>query len=91
MIESQIDYAVGAIRIMRGHSLRTLEVRQDAQDEFNARVQARLADSVWNTGGCASWYLDKHGNNPTIWPGFTYTFHRLTREFDLDAYATARR
>jgi cyclohexanone monooxygenase len=51
-------------------------------------VQDRLADSVWMTGGCASWYLDKHGNNTTLWPGFTFEFRKQTRKFDLSAYET---
>ena len=27
--------------------------------------------TVWNTGGCTSWYLDASGRNTTIWPGTT--------------------
>jgi hypothetical protein len=38
------------------------------------------------TGGCASWYLDAHGNNTTLWPDFTFRFRRQTKRFDLDAY-----
>ena len=40
------------------------------------------------TGGCASWYLDKHGNNTTLWPGFTFEFRRQTKKFDVAAYET---
>ena len=39
-------------------------------------------------GGCASWYLDKHGNNTTLWPGFTFEFRRMLASFDADAYDT---
>ena len=31
---------------------------------------------VWNTGGCASWYLDVNGQNTVIWPGSTWPFRR---------------
>ena len=41
------------------------------------------------TGGCASWYLDAHGNNTTLWPDFTFRFRRQTKRFDIDAYETA--
>jgi len=34
--------------------------------------------TIWTTGGCASWYLDAHGRNTTLWPGFTFTFRALT-------------
>jgi hypothetical protein len=44
---------------------------------------------VWMTGGCASWYLDAHGNNTTLWPDFTFRFRRQTKRFDVDAYETS--
>ena len=34
--------------------------------------------TVWSAGGCASWYLDSHGRNITLWPGSTFTFRRMT-------------
>ncbi len=40
-------------------------------------------------GGCASWYLDAHGNNTTLWPDFTFRFRRQTRRFDVAAYETS--
>jgi hypothetical protein len=41
---------------------------------------------VWTTGGCASWYLDDKGRNPTLWPDFTFNFIRRTRRFDSGSY-----
>ena len=88
MIESQINYLADAIKTIEKQGLRTVEVRQDAQDAYNAELQADMASSVWMNGGCASWYLDKHGNNTTLWPGFTFEFRQLTRKFDVAAYDT---
>lgn len=90
MIESQINYIADALATIDRLGLRTVEVRRDVQDEFNSELQSKLTKSVWSTGGCASWYLDKHGNNTTLWPDFTFEFRRLTRKFDLDAYRTTR-
>ena len=42
--------------------------------------------TVWSTGGCASWYLDAHGRNTTLWPRATFTFRSLLSRFDVDAY-----
>jgi cyclohexanone monooxygenase len=42
--------------------------------------------TVWNTGGCSSWYLDSEGRNTTLWPRTTYTFRRLLSRFDPEAY-----
>ena len=86
MIESQINYLVDALNTIDKHDIGTIEVRKDVQDEYNVTLQDQLAKSVWMNGGCASWYLDKHGNNTTLWPGFTFEFRRQTKHFDLDAY-----
>ena len=50
-----------------------------AQDRSNAELQGKLAGSVWNTGGCSSWYLDEHGVNRTLWSGMTWQYWRDTR------------
>lgn len=86
MIESQLNYLMDALRTMDEFGLSTVEVRRDAQAAYNAAIQRKLRRTVWNTGGCASWYLDAHGRNTTLWPGFTFTFRQLTRHFDLAAY-----
>jgi cation diffusion facilitator CzcD-associated flavoprotein CzcO len=90
MIESQLNYVVDAVTTMREQGLRTVEVKQDALDSYNERLQRALNGSVWMTGKCASWYLDAHGNNTTLWPDFTFRFRNQTRRFDLDAYEVTR-
>jgi cation diffusion facilitator CzcD-associated flavoprotein CzcO len=89
MIESQLNYIVDAIDTMKKRGLARVEVRSDILDAYNDELQRKLASSVWMTGGCASWYLDAHGNNTTLWPDFTFRFRRQTKRFDLDAYQTA--
>jgi hypothetical protein len=44
--------------------------------------------TVWSTGGCASWYLDAHGRNTTLWPRTTLTMKRQLATFDADRYLT---
>lgn len=89
MMESQFPYVIGAIRALRDRGLRFVDVRPEAQARYNRWVQARLARSVWNTGGCRSWYLTRDGRNTTIWPGFTFEFRARTRRFDFERYETA--
>ncbi|MGC0363023.1 cation diffusion facilitator CzcD-associated flavoprotein CzcO [Rhodococcus sp. 27YEA15] len=86
MIESQINYLVDAIATIDKYDIGTIEVRKDKQDKYNADLQAAMSSSVWSNGGCASWYMDKHGNNTTLWPGFTFQFRQATKHFDLAAY-----
>lgn len=49
-------------------------------------LQRKLTLTVWNTGGCKSWYLDKNGKNATIWPDYTFKFARRLKRFDLESY-----
>jgi cation diffusion facilitator CzcD-associated flavoprotein CzcO len=86
MIEAQIGYVVQAVRLMEEKGIAALEVRPDVEAAWDEEVQQKLSRSVWNTGGCVSWYLDEQGRNPTLWPDFTFRFARRVRHFDLESY-----
>jgi cation diffusion facilitator CzcD-associated flavoprotein CzcO len=86
MVEAQIAYVMDALRAMDRQAWRTLEVREEAQRAYNVRVQKGLRGTVWNDGGCASWYLDRSGRNTTLWPSFTWRFRERTRRFDPAPY-----
>jgi cation diffusion facilitator CzcD-associated flavoprotein CzcO len=86
MIEAQINYLRDALETMDRSGAAEIEVRRDAYDAYNAHLQSRLERTVWNTGGCSSWYLDANGRNATIWPDFTFRFWQQTRRFDAPAY-----
>jgi cation diffusion facilitator CzcD-associated flavoprotein CzcO len=88
MIESQITYVLDALAAMRREGIATMEPRAEAQRAFNDTVRRQLSRSVWQTGGCASWYLDEHGDNTTLWPDFTFRFRALTAEWDREHYET---
>jgi cation diffusion facilitator CzcD-associated flavoprotein CzcO len=86
MIEAQIAYVADALRTMQERRVAAVEVRPEAQEASTREVQERLQGTVWNTGGCASWYLDAQGRNATIWPGFTWPYKRRTLRFDAESY-----
>jgi cation diffusion facilitator CzcD-associated flavoprotein CzcO len=89
MIEAQINYVLGALDAMRERGAGRVVVRQDALEAYNDKLQAKMGSTVWNSGGCASWYIDANGKNTTIWPDFTFTFWKQTRAFDAAAYELA--
>jgi cation diffusion facilitator CzcD-associated flavoprotein CzcO len=86
MLESQIRYVMEALRSMRERNVKTLEVRPGVQAAWNEYLQERLAGSVWDTGGCSSWYLDSNGRNSVMWPDFTFKFRRRASAFDPADY-----
>ena len=89
MLESQFAYALDALHTMRLRGAAEFEVRPEVQEAYNQEVQERLAGSVWNTGGCGSWYFDSNGRNSIQWPGFTFEYRRRTRRFDAESYRLA--
>lgn len=85
MIESQVKYILGALRAMKKEQIKAIDVRPAVFESYNKWLQNRLKGTVWNSG-CKSWYLDKYGHNTTLWPGFSFTFRRLTRRFKPGTY-----
>lgn len=89
-IEAQVRYVLDALQAMERDGLASIDVRADVQQEFVAQMDARLAGSVWNAGGCSSYYLSESGRNFTFWPGFVFTFLRRTQRIDLGDYVTRK-
>jgi hypothetical protein len=65
--------------------LKLLDVRRSVVERYNARIQARLAKTVWNSG-CRSWYQTREGKNTTLWPGLTIEYRARMRRFDAESY-----
>jgi cation diffusion facilitator CzcD-associated flavoprotein CzcO len=86
MLEAQFAYLLDALTRMRADGLASVEVRADAQAAYNDELDERLRGSVWNSGGCQSWYLDESGRNSLMWPSTTLRFRARTRRFDPAAY-----
>jgi cation diffusion facilitator CzcD-associated flavoprotein CzcO len=86
MLESQARYVVDAVRLLdRGH-LASVDIRAEVAKASVDDVQHRLEGTVWNSGGCASWYFDRNGRNSVMWPTFTWNYRQATKRFDLDNY-----
>jgi cation diffusion facilitator CzcD-associated flavoprotein CzcO len=88
MIESQLAYVLDCLRLMERRGLKAVEVRTEAQAAYNDEIQRRLRGTVWMSG-CKSWYLDAHGRNTALWPGFTFEYRWRTRRFDAASYELA--
>jgi cation diffusion facilitator CzcD-associated flavoprotein CzcO len=91
MIEAQLDYLIDALRVIDERGATRVEVRRAVQEAYNDDLQSRMGRTVWNSGGCSSWYIDANGKNTTIWPDFTWRFRRQTRRFDATAYELTAR
>ena len=91
IIESQVAYVLGALRELRRRGAHALEVHADAQAAYNEEIDRMTEGTVWVTGGCTSYYIDRNGHNSALWPTYTWPFRRRLREFDPEAYAIGAR
>jgi cation diffusion facilitator CzcD-associated flavoprotein CzcO len=90
MIEAQIRYVMSCLKMMRRRGRDVLEVRLATQERFADDVRRRLAKTVWQAGGCSSWYKDREtGENPTIWPGSVVEYIGRTRRVSPADYELA--
>jgi cation diffusion facilitator CzcD-associated flavoprotein CzcO len=86
MIEAQLAYVIDALREIDRRGIERIEPRAEVQAAYNEEIQRDLQGTVWNSGGCSSYYLDRNGRNSTLWPGFTFRYRSRTRRFDLADY-----
>lgn len=86
MSEAQIGYTVQAVAADE-----ILDVEPSRQEDFERWLDERMATTVWQTGGCDSWYQDGSGRNVALWPGSTRSFARLMRRFDRESYRASTR
>ena len=86
MIEAATRYVLECLdRGRSGPSVTTV----DAQRRFMEEVRRRSRRTVWATG-CRSWYLDRFGNNTTLWPGSVVGYWWRTRRVDDAAFEPVR-
>lgn len=86
MLESQAAYIADAVNTMRARRLDAVEVRETAQRAYAGELDPLLEQTVWNSGGCDSWYLDATGRNSVMWPDFTWKYRARTKQFDPENY-----
>jgi len=83
IIEAQVGYVMDALRIMKAYGIASMAATPRANEAWNHDLKHRMRGTVWQQGGCASWYQDAHGRNTTLWPGSTIRFRRELEHVDL--------
>lgn len=65
--EYQIDHLISVLNKMRDEGLTEVVPKETAFAQYNATMAEAAQRTVWFTGGCDSWYLDRDGI-PNIYP-----------------------
>ncbi|NLU81435.1 NAD(P)/FAD-dependent oxidoreductase [Rhodococcus sp. HNM0569] len=87
MIETQIDYVLGALDTLAADPGLCLEVTEDAEAEYTREIDTRAESTVWLRGGCESWYVDPRSHRLTLlWPGTGASFRERNGRFSAAPY-----
>jgi len=86
MIEALSTYIVDAVEQMRLHGWSSVDVKPEVLRAYNDRLQAKVEGTVWQVGGCKSWYQNDAGRNTALWPDFTFNFRKEVARFDASDY-----
>lgn len=86
MIECQVRYIIDGIQKMDRKGARFMDVKPEVMAEFNERMQQNLDGTVWQMGGCSSWYQQDDGRNVALWPHGTWLYWVKTRQLKADDY-----
>lgn len=82
MIEAQVAHIIKVMNYMKKRKVDIIEPTEEAQQRFVELAKNSTEGTVWATGGCDSWYLDKTGSNSTLWPGYTFSFWRMASKLN---------
>jgi len=88
MIECQVNYVLQCLDLLDQKRLPWMDVRPDAQAQFNERLQADLGASVWQ-GGCSSWYKTASGKITNNWSSLALAYWWRTLQPDIAAFTTS--
>ncbi|MEV8530144.1 NAD(P)/FAD-dependent oxidoreductase [Streptomyces sp. NPDC052000] len=86
VLEAQLTYLCAALKHLRLGGYTSMDVRPAAQAAYNTSVQEALRTTVYNVGGCSSYYFTPSGRNTFCWPWSTGRLVRRLSRFDASAY-----
>ena len=81
IIEAQMNYIITSIKELKKRKRHAIEVKTDAEDRYTQHIHREMDKTVWKSGGCQSWYKSKSGHVIAMFPGFSFTYLRWTKNF----------
>lgn len=84
--ECQVNWIVEALDRVIHSNARAFEVKQEAFDAWNAKVQARMKDMIWTHPKANSYYNNSKGRVYLSWPWRLVDFFNETRAPADDCY-----
>jgi len=85
ILEAQATYVLSALRAMRWHRVRAVDVRRDVMDAYNRELQKALDGTIWNDG-CQSYFKNANGKIATQLPQTSRWYAQRTKRFRMKEY-----
>jgi hypothetical protein len=70
---------------MKKRRMIAIAAREEAYRDYNQAMQEAVKGTVWMTGGCTSWYIDKTGT-PNLYPWEPTRYLKSMRNPDFSEY-----
>lgn len=86
MIEAQVGLVSQAIGLIGPGRADSIEPTAAAMEAWREEIDRLGKNTVWTSGGCDSWYLDRTGRNSTLWPTFAHSFRRRVSRLETGEY-----
>lgn len=84
--EAQLGYIVDGLKKMKQKGISKLAVKAEVLRSHNELVQKHIKGTVFNSGGCKSYYLDQNGRNFAAWPWSLARLQKALGHFRLGDY-----
>lgn len=88
--EAQGRYIADAVVTMAREGIEVVDVRPEVERRWTRRIRRRSARTVYEQGGCASYYQSDDGINVVMWPANSAEYQLRTRRFRLAPFRTLR-
>ncbi len=85
VLEAQAQFVRRMLDEMSRRGIRTLDVRRDVHDAFNAEIQEAMVHSVWNAG-CNNYFRHPSGKVVTQFPYSGRTFAQRLAAVDMGVF-----
>ena len=90
IIEAQLKFIISGLKKIRSNNITSFAVDKRISSPYNDKLQSSLQKTVWNSGGCTSYFIDKNGRNSTNWPWTTFYMRMRLASFRLGDFILER-
>jgi cation diffusion facilitator CzcD-associated flavoprotein CzcO len=86
LAEAQLDFIIDGLLKIKSQGITKLSVKPEIIKKHNDLVQKNIKTTVFNSGGCKSYYLDQNGRNFAAWPWSLKKLKQRLTALNLDDY-----